>query len=172
MDSGIPNVMLNQLCDYWINFLSVMDLIYNFEATIVDHDYIIEFLTSINYLSSSYNTSNYKTSVLGTLNTFSYVFENFRMVTSRPDWNYTILIWDIVASFCLNPFRSDFIYCVKADITFKYVTKVNWVIGIVTTILKFIDVNCTTCYFLCVSYHIQSSVVRLFLPHTYHHMHV
>ena len=58
LDSGIPNAMLNQLCDYWINFLSVMDLIYNFEATIVDHDYIIEFLTSINYLSSSYNTSN------------------------------------------------------------------------------------------------------------------
>ena len=30
LDSGVPNTMLNNSCDVWINFLSVMDLISTF----------------------------------------------------------------------------------------------------------------------------------------------
>ena len=52
-----------------------------------------------------------------------------------------IVVWDTGASYGLTSFRSDFIYDVRFDITFKYVTKVNRVIGIGTTLHKFIKIN-------------------------------
>ena len=82
-----------------------------------------------------------------------------------------MLIWDTVTSFIWTPFRSDFIDFVKADINVKYVTKVNQVIGIGTTIKTFVYTNGTTCYFPCVSYHITSTDVRLFSLQTYHQTH-
>ena len=148
-----------------------MDLIYTFEDTSVEYDYIIEGLLKIlNNSSLSYMPSNYKKSVMEILNIFSYVFENFRMVPSNPDYKSIMLIWNTGATFGLTPFRSDFIHNVKANIIVKDVTKVNLVIGIGTTIHKFIDVNGTTCYLSFVYYHILSTYIQLFSPETYHHI--
>ena len=52
-----------------------------------------------------------------------------------------ILVWDTGASYGLIPFRSDFIDYLECDILVKYVTKVNRVIGIGTTLHKFIKIN-------------------------------
>ena len=105
-------------------------------------------------------------------NIFSSVFENHQIVPSKPDSRSTLLILDTGVPFGLTSFRSDFINYIKADIPVKDVTNVNWVVGIGNTIHKKIDVNGTTCYFTCVSYHLLSIYVQLFSPHTYHKIHV
>ena len=76
LDSGVPDVMLNHICDGRINFLSVVDLIYTFEDTSVDNASIIKgFGERVNIFILSYNPSNAKTIVLERLNIFSSVFE-------------------------------------------------------------------------------------------------
>ena len=92
------------------------------------------------------------------------------MLPLKPDYKSTILVWDTEASFGLTSLRIDFIDYAKADITVKYVTKVNWFIGIGVTIQKFIGVNGTKCYLACVSYYILFANFRLFSPQTYHQM--
>ena len=82
----------------------------------------------------------------------------------------TILIWDTGASFGLTPFKSDFIDYVKCDIPVKDVTKVNKVIGIGTTIHKFVDTNGQSVFLPCISYHLPITDVRLFSPQTYHQL--
>ena len=67
-----------------------------------------------------------------------------------------MLIWDTGGSFGLTPFRSEFIDYVRADITVIYVTKSNHFIGVGTTIQKCVELNGTTCYLPCVSYHLPS----------------
>ena len=52
-----------------------------------------------------------------------------------------MLIWDTGASFGLTPFKSDFIGYVKCNNPLKDDTKDNTVIGIGTTIHKFVDAN-------------------------------
>ena len=94
-----------------------------------------------------------------------------RILPSSPCYKNTILIWDSGASFGLTPFRSDFIDYVEADIPVKDVTKVNRVIGIGTTLHKFKDSNGNDVILPCVSYHLQTTDVRLFSPQTYHQMH-
>ena len=82
-----------------------------------------------------------------------------------------MLVWDTGASYGLTPFRSDFIDYVKCDIPVRDVTKVNRVIGIGTTLHKFIDNNGQEIFLPCVSYHLTQTDVRLFSPQTYHQMH-
>ena len=94
------------------------------------------------------------------------------MVPSKPDCKSTMLILYTGAPCGLTPVRSDFVSYVKADIPVKYFTKVNGVVGIGITIHTFVDVNGTTCYLLCVSYHIASTCVLLFSPQTYHQIYV
>ena len=64
------------------------------------------------------------------------------------DTKSLILIWGIGASFGLNPFQSDFIYYVEADIAVNDVTKINHVIGIGTTLHKFKMTKVRTFYYL------------------------
>ena len=52
-----------------------------------------------------------------------------------------MLVWNMEASYGLTPFRSEFIDYVKCDIPVCVITKVNRVIGIGTTLHKFIDDN-------------------------------
>ena len=52
-----------------------------------------------------------------------------------------MLIWDTGASFGLTPFKSDFISYVKCNTPVKDFTYDNTVIGIGTTIHKFVDEN-------------------------------
>jgi hypothetical protein len=82
-----------------------------------------------------------------------------------------ILIWDIGASAGLTPFQSDFIDYVKCEIDVHDITKVNKVVGIGTTLYKFVDNNGNHVYLPCVSYHLPSADVRLFSPQIYHQLH-
>ena len=79
-----------------------------------------------------------------------------------------ILIWDTGGSAGLTPFRSDFIDYVECEIDVRDVTKVNKVVGIGTTIHKFVDCDGTDVYLPCVSYHLPETDVRLFSPQVYH----
>ncbi len=64
-----------------------------------------------------------------------------------------------------------YIRYVKCDIPVRDVTKVNKVIGIGTTIHKFMDINGNPVFLPCVSYHLPQTDVCLFSPQTYHQMH-
>jgi hypothetical protein len=79
-----------------------------------------------------------------------------------------ILIWDTDGSAGLTLFRSNFIDYVECDIDVRNVTKVNKVIGIGTTLHKFVDVAGNDVYLPCVSYHLPSTDIRLFSPQVYH----
>ncbi len=98
-------------------------------------------------------------------------YENRSVGGATKDPCTLILIWDTGASFGLTPFRSDFIDYVECDIPVWDVTKVNKVIGIGTTIHKFMDINRNPVFLPCVSYHLPQTDVRLFSPQTYHQMH-
>ena len=82
-----------------------------------------------------------------------------------------MLVWDTGSSYGLTPFKSDFIYYVECDIPVKDVTKVNKVIGIGTTLHKFIEINGQDIFLTCISYHLVQTYVYLFSPQTYHQMH-
>ena len=82
-----------------------------------------------------------------------------------------ILIWDTGASFGMTPFRSDFIDYVESDIAVKYVTKINHVIGIGTTLHKFKIYKGKDVFLPCVSYNLPTTDVQLFSPQTYHQTH-
>ena len=74
-------------------------------------------------------------------------------------------------SYGLMPFISDFIYYVKCDIPVKDVTKINRVVGICTTLHKFINSNGTEVFLPYVSYRLTQTDVQLLSPQTYHHIH-
>jgi hypothetical protein len=82
-----------------------------------------------------------------------------------------MLIWDTGASFGSTPFQSDFSDYVACTIPVWYVTKVNNVIGIGTTLHKFTDTRGFPVYHPCVSYHLPQTDIPLFSPQTYHKMH-
>ena len=82
-----------------------------------------------------------------------------------------MLVWDMVASYGLTPFRSDFIDYVECDIPVKDVTKVNRFIGIGTTLHKIIESNGQDILFTFISFHLTQTDVRLFSPQTYEQMH-
>ena len=75
-----------------------------------------------------------------------------------------ILIWDTGGSAGLTPFCSDFIDYAECDIDICDVTKVNKVIGVGTTLHKFVNIAGNNSYLLCVSYHLPSTNIRLFSP--------
>ena len=92
---SVPDTMLNQMCYGRINFLPVMDLIFNFEDTSVYRASIIKgLLTRVYNFSSSYMTSNDNASVLKILNISSSIFENRQMVPLNQDCKLDMLIWD------------------------------------------------------------------------------
>jgi hypothetical protein len=71
----------------------------------------------------------------------------------------------------LTPFQCDFIDYVKSEIDARDITKVNKVVGIGTTLHKFMDNNGNHVYLPCVSYHLPTTDVRLFSPQIYHQLH-
>ena len=75
----------------------------------------------------------------------------------RLDPKTLILIWDTGASAGLTPFCSDFIDYVECEIDVCDITKVNNVVGIGTTLHKFLDTSDNDVYLLCVSYHLPST---------------
>ncbi len=65
-------------------------------------------------------------------------FEMHQSAPDRLDPKTLILIWDTGASAGLTPFQSDFIDYVKCEIDVRDITKVNKVVGIGTTLHKFV----------------------------------
>jgi hypothetical protein len=82
-----------------------------------------------------------------------------------------ILIWDTGASAGLTPFHSNLIDYVECEIDVRDITKVNKVVGIGTTLHRFVDTNGNDVYLPCVSYHLPLTDVRLFSPQIYHQLH-
>ena len=91
--------------------------------------------------------------------------------TSEPDPRTTVLIIDTGASMGLTKYKSDFIDYVEVEIEVRDVTKANKVVGIGTTLHKFVDDKGMDVYLTCVSYHLPTTDVRLFSPQVYHQMH-
>ncbi len=98
-------------------------------------------------------------------------FEMHQSTPDRLDPKALILIWDTGASAGLTPFWSDFIDYVECEIDVCNITKVNKVVGIGTTLHKFMDNNGNHVYLPCVSYHLPTADVRLFSPKIYHQLH-
>jgi hypothetical protein len=95
-------------------------------------------------------------------------YEMHQSVSDHIDPKTLILIWDTGGSAGLTPFCSDFIDYAECDIEICDVTKVNKVIGVGTTLHKFINVAGNNIYLPCVSYHLPSTDIRLFSPQVYH----
>jgi hypothetical protein len=104
--------------------------------------------------------------------TYGDTYENQSSFSTGPlDTKSLILIWDAGASYGLTTFRSDFIDYVKCEIPVRDVTKVNTVVGIGTTLHKFVDIKGNPVYLPCVFYHLPKTDVHLFSPQMYHQMH-
>ncbi len=82
--------------------------------------------------------------------TISSAIQRLNLFQSSPDFHLilectsrtpddTLLVYDIGASTGLTPFKSDFFDYVKCSIPVQDITKVNEVIGIRTTLHKFVD---------------------------------
>jgi hypothetical protein len=82
-----------------------------------------------------------------------------------------VLIWETGASAGLTPFCSDNIDYVEVDFEVRDVTKANKVVGMGTTLHRFIDDNGKDVYLPCVSYHLSTTDVRLLSPQIYHQLH-
>ena len=94
-----------------------------------------------------------------------------RLGSSKSQYPHTtVLIWDTGASFVLTPFKGNFINNVKCNIPLKDVTKFNNVIGIGTTIHKFVDANVKDVLLPCIYYHLPITDVQIFHPQTYHQL--
>ncbi len=78
-----------------------------------------------------------------------------------------VLIQDAGASFRLTPFHSDFVDYIECQLPVKNISKTNMVIGIGTTLQKFM-VNDEPIWLPCLSYHLTSVKFCLFSPETYH----
>ena len=63
-------------------------------------------------------------------------------------------IWDTVALFRENSFRSDFIGYVKCDFTLKDLNKVNRAVVVVTNLRNCIDVRGNDVFLICLLCHL------------------
>ncbi len=91
-------------------------------------------------------------------------FEMHQSASDHFNLKILILIWDTGASAGLTPLWSDFIDYVKCKIDVHDITKVNKVVGIGTTLHKFVDNNGNHVYLPCVSYIFQRRMSRCSLP--------
>ncbi len=80
----------------------------------------------------------------------------------------TILVYDLCSSAGLTPFSSDFFNYVKCSIPFHDISQVNEVIGIGTTIHKFVDTKGQFVLLPQMAYHLPSTEVCLFSPQVLH----
>ena len=75
------------------------------------------------------------------------------------------LVWDTGASFGLTPFHQDFMNYVELSITVNDISKSNTVIGLGTTLHKYM-VNGKPIWLPCLSCHLPSANIHLFSPQT------
>eukprot|EP01082_Thalassiosira_pseudonana_P009463 g8665.t1 g8665 contig3:647373-650417(+) len=93
---------------------------------------------------------------------------NQQVWNTKLSYHKTPLVWDTGASNGLTPFKSDFLDYMEVDIPVKDISKVNRVVGIGTTMYRFVDSVGETIYIPCLSYHLPLAEIRLFSPQTYH----
>ncbi len=80
----------------------------------------------------------------------------------------TLLVYDLGDSVDLTLFQCDFFNHVKCSIPVQDISKVNEVIGIGTTINKFVDTKGRFVYLPQMASHLPSSEVCLFSPQVFH----
>ncbi len=117
-------------------------------------------LSKFKYIDHKKNIS----SCIAQVATLWGMFENLPVGGGKLDPCSLILIWDKGKSYGLTPFCSDFINYMECDIPVWDVTKVNKVIGIGTTLHKFMDTDGKPVFLSCVSYHLPQTDVCLFSP--------
>ena len=139
---------LNSFCAAKHDFLRLPQLL----KTLCNHDYHVKQVKS----------------ALARVALLRGTYEMHQSVSDHIDPKTLILIWDTGGSAGLTPFRSDFIDYVECEIDVRDVTKVNKVIGVGTTLHKFVDIAGNDVYLPCVSYHLPSTDIRLFSPQVYH----
>ena len=102
-----------------------------------------------------------------------HILENWLHQNSNcKDPRRMMFVWYTGASYGLIPFMNNLIYYVRCDITVKEVTKLNRVIGIVTTLHKFIEINGQDIFLPRIYYHLTQTDVNLFSPKIYHKSYV
>ena len=149
--SGLEPSTLHSFCAVDHDFLRLPHLL----KTLCNHDYHVRQIKS----------------ALDRVALLRGTFEMHQSDQSPLDPKTLILIWDTGASAGLTPFRSDFIDYVECEIDVRDITKVNKVIGIGTTLHKFVDIKGNDVYLPCVAYHLPTTDVRLFSPQIYHQLH-
>jgi hypothetical protein len=154
LDDGVSAAGLDAFCDGSHDFLQLPRLLSKFKENELDH---AAESTKLLRRASMLKGGVLENRVLNTC--------------CKKDPKTMILIWDTGASFGLTPFQSNFIDYVKCDIPVRDVTKVNRVIGIGTTLNKFVDTKGQEVFLPCVSYHLTQTDVCLFSPQTCHQMH-
>ncbi len=80
----------------------------------------------------------------------------------------TLLVYDLGASAGITPFKSNLFDYVKYSIPVQDIPKVNEIIGIGTTIHKFVDTKVQIVYLPQVACHLPSSEVHLVTPQVFH----
>ncbi|EJK66248.1 hypothetical protein THAOC_12847, partial [Thalassiosira oceanica] len=78
------------------------------------------------------------------------------------------MVFDTGASNGLTPFRRDFVDYVEMELKVKDVSSTQTVIGIGTTLYKFVDTMGRPVFVPCISYHLPTTDVRLFSPQAHH----
>jgi hypothetical protein len=136
----------------------------------VDHDFLRLPQLLKTFCNHDYHLSRIK-SVLDRVALLCVTFEMHHSASDCLDPKTLILIWDTGASAGMTPFCSNFIDYVECEIDVQDITKVNKVVGIGTTLHRFVDTNGNDVYLPCVSYHLPSADVCLFSPQIYYQLH-
>ena len=125
------DLMLVFMNQHWMDFVMYTKISSNYR--------LLSTFSTVNHVKNAQSCVNRVNAHRGT---YGGTYENqISFSTGLQDPKSLILIWDTGTSYGLTPFRSDFIDYVKCEIPVRDVTKVNTVVGIGTTLHKFIDIN-------------------------------
>ena len=144
---SLPTYLLDVFCTHW-DFCSLPRLLQHLDS----HQSSSTISSAIQHLNLFQSSPN-----------FHCILE---CTSHTPD--DTLLVYDLGASAGLTLFKSDFFDYVKCSIPVQDISKVNEVIGIGTTIHKFVDTKGRFVYLPQVACHLPSSEVCLFSPQVFH----
>ncbi len=148
----------------WFVFRHVrIEAFYPSRFCALDHDFLRLPQLLKTFFNHDYHVRQIKL-VLDQVALLRGTFEMHQSAPDRLDPKTLILIWNTGASAGLTPFQSDFIEYVECEIDVCNITKVNKVVGIGTTLHKFVDNNSNHVYLPCVSYHLSTTDVGCSLP--------
>ena len=129
-----------------------------------DHDFLCLPQLLKTFCNHDYHVSQIKPA-LDQVALLHGTFEMHQLAPDCLDSKTLILIWDTGASAGLTSFCSDFIDYVECEIQVWDITKVNKVVGIGTTLHRFVNTKGNAVYLPCVSYHLPLTEMSIcFLP--------